>query len=481
MRKEEDSIGEVLLPDDALYGIQAYRASLNFPDHSPFSFEWYKAIGTVKQACFETVKDFYLALEDKYGSRDWPFQIIPAQILETMTTAAVEVAEGKHFEHFIVPAVSGGAGTSINMNVNEIIANRTLQLSGHSPGDYKTVDPIEFVNVFQSTNDVIPTAFKLAVMQLLPELEEAINKLRLKIENIETQTRSDIRIGYTQMQEAVPSSFGRLFSAYSEMLSRDWWRVSKCFERIKVVNLGGGAIGTGIGLPRFYSMEVVQKLQKLTGLPLSKSENLADTTSNLDVFVEVHAILKAHAVNLEKMVSDIRLLASDIVGNHEVTIPERQKGSTIMPGKVNPVIPEFVISAAHRIYSNDQLISSLSAQGCLELNVYLPVIGDALLNSIKLLIASDKTILENLLTGIKFETKISLQRLYCSPAITTALAPYIGYNAAAMAAREMKDKNLNIFEVVESLSLIDRLKLDEILKPENLLKNGFTVTEIIDE
>ena len=183
------------------------------------------------------------------------------------------------------------------------------------------------------------------------------------------------------MQEAVPSSFGILFSTYNEALSRDWWRVSKCSERIKQVNLGGGAIGTGLSLPRFFIMEVVPELRKLTGLPLAHSENLSDATSNLDRWVEIHATLKAHAVNLEKMSSDFRLLSSDLAGDKIISIPDRQVGSSIMPGKINPVIPEFVISAAHKIYSNDVLISSLCGQGTLELNAYLPVIGCAVIES----------------------------------------------------------------------------------------------------
>ncbi len=193
------------------------------------------------------------------------------------------------------------------------------------------------------------------------------------MEKLEKKYRNTLRIAYTQMQEAVPSTYGRLFSSYSDALSRDWWRVSKCLERIKVVNLGGSAIGTSIAVPKYFVAEVVSRLQQITGLPVTRGENLSDATSNLDPFVEVHGILKAHAVTLEKMANDLRLLASDIHGGHSLSIPKKQTGSSIMPGKVNPVIPEYVISCAHRVYSNDQLIAGLSAQGCLELNAYLPL------------------------------------------------------------------------------------------------------------
>jgi len=382
-RTEHDSLGPLQVPAFVLYGIHSMRAVGNFPDRTSFHLEWYKAMGVVKLACYKAYRSFSLAVAER--NTELPFKLLEKGIIEALEFAAVEVSEGSHFTSFIVPAVSGGAGTSINMNVNEIIANVALQKLGLELGSYEVIDPIETANIYQSTNDVVPTALKVAVMQLLGDLESGINTLRQRIEITEGKYRNELRIAYTQMQEAVPSSYGMLFSTYSEALSRDWWRVSKCFERIKIVNLGGSAVGTGIGVPKYFIMEVVPVLQNLTGLPVTRNENLADATNNLDSFVEVHAILKAHAVNLEKMVSDIRLLASDVAGVHGLQIQQRQVGSSIMPGKVNPVIPEFVISAAHKIYSNDMLITSLSAQGCLDLNAYLPVIGHALLESLKLL------------------------------------------------------------------------------------------------
>jgi aspartate ammonia-lyase len=365
------------------------------------------------------------------------------------------------------------------MNINEIIANAALLKLGHKPGSYTIIDPVEHANVFQSTNDVIPTALKVAVMKLLPELESAINEVRGKVEEQEDAHRNDLRIGYTQMQEAVPSSFGKLFSTYSEALSRDWWRVSKCFERIKLVNLGGGAIGTGLAIPRFFIMEAIGHLQKLTGLPFARSENMADATSSLDSYVEISATLKAHAVNLEKMVSDLRLLASDLAGDKEINLPQKQAGSSIMPGKVNPVIPEFVISAAHRIYANDQLITSLCAQGCLELNAYLPVIGCSLIESLKLLIAADRTIKANLIDGLMIIPKTGEEKLFRSPALTTALIPYIGYNKASELAKTMKSKGLDIFAANEELKMISNEKLKTMLKAENLMKMGYTVDELM--
>jgi len=478
-RIEKDFLGEKRINKNELFGIHSLRARDNFPDTTPFHKEWYKAVGLTKLACYLTYRSFKKAVLEKYAGKKLPFEFIDDNILTALIESAEEVAEGKYFNYFIVPAIQGGAGTSINMNVNEIISNEALIKLDRDPGEYNIIDPIEHANIYQSTNDVIPTSLKVAAIQLLLELEEMINELRSEIEGIENKSRNIVRIAYTQMQKAVPSSYAMLFSTYNEALSRDWWRVSKCFERIKVVNLGGSAIGTGIAVPRFFIMEVVPALQRLTNLPVTRSENMPDATNNLDSLVEIHAILKSHAVNLEKMVSDIRLLASDVVGQGEISIPKKQVGSSIMPGKVNPVIPEFVISAAHKVYSNDMLISSLSAQGCLDLNAYLPVIGHALLESIKLLIAANKTLRDNLFNELKIDTVKAEERLYNSPSITTALSPHIGYHKAAELANEMKNSSCSIFEANKKLQIIGQQKLKQILSPQNLLKMGFSMDDII--
>jgi len=477
MRTESDYLGSMEIAVEALYGIHSLRAKQNFPDTTPFQIEWYKAMGLTKLACYLTYKEFIKALKEDSELSRVDFQIIGDEIIDSLIASSKDVVEGKHFEQFIVPAIQGGAGTSINMNVNEIIANLALIRLGNNPGNYKIIDPIEHANIFQSTNDVVPTALKVATLKLLVELEESINNLRFKVEEQEKKHRGDLRIGYTQMQAAVPSSWGQLFSTYSEALSRDWWRVSKCFERIKVVNLGGGAIGTGIGTPRFFIMEVVNQLQRLASLPITRSENLVDATSNLDSFVEIHATLKAHAVNLEKMASDLRLMASDLAHN-QLTIPKRQVGSSIMPGKVNPVIVEYVVSVSHRVYSNDQLISGLCGQGVLDLNAYIPLIGHALLDSLKLLISADISLATNLIQGVEVDIERASEILFKNPSITTALLPYIGFNKAAILANTMKSEGLNIFEANEKLKLIDDSKLREIVKSENLLKLGFSMKDL---
>ena len=476
-RLEKDSLGQKEIPSDALYGIHAFRAKENFPGNTIFPVEWYKAVGITKLACYNTYRKFRDAATEKF--RDTlSVKIITDDILDAMSESAREVTEGRYFEHFIVPAIQGGAGTSINMNINEIIANAALLKKGYKCGEYTYIDPTEHANIYQSTNDVIPTALTVAAMQLLQTLETRVNTLRLKIEKLERDSDDKLRPGYTQMQEAVPSSFSLLFSSYNEALSRDWWRVSKCIERLKPVNLGGGAIGTGLAVPRYFIMQVVPELRNLTELPVSHSENLSDATSNLDKWVEVHAILKALAVNLEKMVSDLRLLASDVAGDKSILIPEKQVGSSIMPGKINPVIPEFIISAAHKVYSNDTLVCSLCAQGCLELNPYLPVIGYAVLESLNLLISSCKSAEENLIAGIMVNDSAGYYSLFHSPAITTALTPHIGYHKAAELAKLMKENKYDIFEANEIRKTIDKAKLKEILQPGNLLKLGFSLEDL---
>ncbi len=476
-RTEKDTLGEKKIPENALYGIHALRARENFPGNSLFPVEWYSAVGTTKLACYKTYRKFRDAAIEKLGN-NLPVKNINDDILDALIEAATEVAEGKYYDQFIVPAVQGGAGTSINMNINEIITNSALIKTGNKCGEYTLIDPVEHANIFQSTNDVIPTALTVAAMNLLLSLEEKINMLRQKVEEYERINREKLRPGYTQLQEAVPSSFGLLFGAYNEALSRDWWRVSKCSERIKQVNLGGGAIGTGIAIPRFFIMEIVPQLRALTGLQVAHSENLADATSNLDKWVEIHATLKAHAVNLEKMSGDLRLLASDITGYKVLSLPEKQVGSSIMPGKINPVIPEFVISSAHKVYSNDILISSLSGQGTLELNAYLPVIGNAIIESLNLLISCNITLLNNLFTGLIINESEGYRALVLSASVTTALTPHIGYHKASDLALLMKEKKIDIFEANDIVKAIDKAKLKAILQPSSLLKLGFSLDDL---
>ncbi len=477
MREEKDFLGKLPVPENALYGIHAIRSAGNFPGRDPFHPAWYRAMGLVKQAAYRCILSFKRAADGKFPDDKLPAGMERMEVFDHLEQAAAEMASGKYYDHIIVPAVQGGAGTSINMNVNEILANAALIHMGRAPGEYDVIDPYRHANLFQSTNDVVPTALKLAVMQQLHLLEEGINSLRARMEKLEGNYRDSMRMAYTQMQQALPSSYGMLFSAYNEALARDWWRISKCFERIKVVNLGGGATGSGLAVPRYYVMEVVHQLQQLTNVPVTRSDNHTDTTQNLDALVEVHGIMKAHAVNLEKIASDLRLMASDLTGAPEVSLPKRQPGSSMMPGKVNPVIPEYVISIAHKVYSNDQLITSLCGQGCLDLNAYVPLIGHAMLDSLEMLTAACNSMGSLLLEELEVHGSLSLEKVLRSPAITTALMPYLGYRDAEQLAAYMQQHACSIWEANEALGLVDFAELKDLIAPERLLRLGYSLKD----
>jgi len=478
MRVEEDFLGQKEIEEEYLFGIHSLRARENFDNSTLFPVEWYRAIGQVKLAYYKTYRKFRDTAKEKGlpppGGHNW----LTDKIIDALENAAVEVSEGKHFSHFIVPALQGGAGTSINMNVNEIIANVALLKTGHKPGNYHYIDPLDHANIYQSTNDVIPTALHIALIQSTDRLETAINATRSAMESLEQTYRNEIRQAYTQMQKAVPSTYGNLFAGYNDALSRDWWRTTRIKERLKEVNIGGGAAGTGMGIPRFFILQVPKELRKITGLPLAQSENMTDATMNHDTLVESHAILKALAVNLEKISADVRLLAADLFVHPSVKIPQRQMGSSMMPGKVNPVIPEFLISISHKVYANDQMISALAASGCLDLNAYLPSIGLAFIESFNLLCSGCKSMAENLLKGMTVSTKNEQDDLFKNPSITTALVPYIGHEKAALLARNMKESNTTVFESNAKLAILPEEKIQRILQPSALTAKGFSLKDI---
>lgn len=478
MRIEKDLLGEIAIEDDAYYGIHSYRARKNFPYYSQFPIEWYKSIGLIKLAYYLTYKDFIELAKDKIDVIKKSNIYIEPVILNAMIDSAKEISNGLYFDNFIVPAIQGGAGTSINMNVNEIIANVSLSKLNYPKGNYSIIDPIEKCNIFQSTNDVIPTSLKLTLMRLFNQLEQSINTLRKELELLENNYRNVLRIAYTQMQAAVPSSFGRLFSAYNEALSRDWWRISKCFERLKLTNICGSAVGTCINVPKYFVMNIARKIQELSGLPITRSENLHDATSNLDSLVETHSIIKSLAVNLEKITNDIRILSSDINGQKILNIPNLQAGSSIMPGKINPVIIEYTITISNIVYSNDQLITNLCAEGCLDLNAFIPIIGIKYIESLELLINLCDTLKINLFSKITIDEDKAEHYFYNNPMIATVLNTYIGYHNVEKLIEKMKKNNLNIFEANKELKLIEHNKLIDLLKIENLLKEGYSIKDL---
>jgi len=323
-------------------------------------------------------------------------------------------------------AIQGGAGTSINMNLNEVIANLALEKLSYNKGDYHIIDPIEHINLSQSTNDVYPTAVKITTIRLLRSLLNKVINLQDALQVKEQDFANIIKVARTQLQDAVPISLGQEFGAYAEAISRDRWRLYKIEERIRQINIGGTAIGTGLGAPPKYRFVVTQELQRLTGFGLARSENLIDNTQNLDAFVEVSGLLKTLAVNLKKISNDLRLMSSG--GFNEINLPILQAGSSIMPQKVNPVIPEMVIQVYYKVLANDLLISSAAADGEFELNAFLPVISDSLFQSLDLLTNSIDLFTEKCIKGISANQDACLRHLQQSWSLARVLIDSFGYN-----------------------------------------------------
>jgi aspartate ammonia-lyase len=422
---ERDLLGEREVPALALWGIHTLRAVENFPISGRRTAPGLvHAYGLIKQACARTNREL--------GS-------LPPREGQAIEAAAAEMAQGKLDDHVLVDALQGGAGTSLNMNVNEVLANRALLLLGRGPGDYAVIDPLDHVNLHQSTNDTYPTALKVAAIVGLRALEKSVVELQEAFQGKERELADVVKVGRTEMQDAVLITLGREMGAYAEAFTRDRWRLYKCQERLRVVNLGGTAIGTGLGAPRAYIFRAVDVLRELSGLGLARAENLVEATQNADVFVEVSGILKACASSLWKVSSDLRLLSSGpSAGLAEIRLPPRQAGSSIMPGKVNPVIPEAVTQAAMQVVANDQAITLAAASGSLELNPFLPLVAEALLSSIALLEAACRMLARECVTGIEANARRCQAHAHDGTAALTALVERLGHAACNDLARAVE-------------------------------------------
>lgn len=410
-RVERDLLGQLEIPYDVYWGIHTERAIRNFPISGyRINPALITALAMVKKAC---------SLANAEGG------YIAAEKASAIITACEEIIEGGLVDQFPVDALQGGAGTSSNMNVNEVIANRAIELLHGEKGDYSIVHPLEDVNLHQSTNDVYPTAIKIAGIYGLKKLSQAIASLQGAFQKKEKDFGRIVKIGRTELQEAVPVTLGAEFSAFAEAISRDRWRTFKCEERLRVVNLGGTALGTGITSPRDYIFLIIEKLRDVTGLGLSRGENLVGETANADSFVEVSGIVKAHAANLIKIANDLRLL--NFIG--EINLPELQAGSSIMPGKVNPVLMEAVMQTGIKVMANDGVVSDVASRGTWQINEFLPLLAHALLESFDMLHNANLLLAEHVY-------KISADEARCrayfdeSPMIMTALLPLIGYDEA---------------------------------------------------
>lgn len=461
-RKEKDLLGEREVPADALWGIYTLRSIGNFPlSKRSVNPALIHAYGSVKLACARANMEMGAWEDEKFRA---------------IETACAEMIDGKLDEHIMVDALQGGAGTSTNMNVNEVLANRTLQLLGSRFGDYALVSPLADMNLHQSTNDTYPTALKVAAITLLRELEKKITALFEQFQIKEKEFAHVVKIGRTQLQDAVLTTLGREMSAYAEAFARDRWRIYKCEERLRVVNLGGTAIGTGLAAPRQYIFSVVERLREITGFGLSRAENLVEATQNTDVFVEVGGILKACASNMFKIANDLRLLSSGPdAGFGEIRLPARQAGSSIMPGKVNPVIPEAVAQAAMQVMGNDQIVTMACSAGNLELNQFLPIIADALLNSLELLANAAHIFCANCVQDIAADEARCRRNVENATAGVTALVETIGYESAQQVASESVDKLKSIRQIVVERGLMTSEQFDEIISPENVMKLGSNV------
>lgn len=460
-RTERDLIGEMSIPLRAMWGIHTARAIGNFPlARRGVHPELVRAYGVVKLAAAMTNRAIG-AWSDDPGKAD------------AIIRACQEMAGGLLGEHVVVDLLQGGAGTSTNMNVNEVLANRALQILGEPAGRYERVSPVDDINLHQSTNDTYPTALKLAAIRLLSVLEDRVVSLQEAFQDAEKRFAHVVKVGRTQLQDAVLTTLGREMSAYAEATNRDRWRIYKCEERLRVVNLGGTAIGTALGAPREYVFRCVDTLRDLTGIGFARADNLVESTQNADVFVEVSGILKAHAVSLLKISTDLRLLASGPdAGLGEIILPSRQAGSSIMPGKVNPVIPEAVSQAAMLAMGHDAVIAQACAAGNLELNAFLPLVASCLLESIDLLANADDILRRHCVEGMKADEERCRRNVETSTAAATALVPMLGYEKASEIAHEARATNQTIRQVVVARGLMSDEHFDRLIAPEAVTRLG---------
>jgi aspartate ammonia-lyase len=456
-RMEKDYLGEKKVPDHAYWGIHTQRALENFAlSNYKLPLPLVMSLVMVKKACTMANSELHHLDEKK---------------AKGILLACEEILEGKLLDQFPVDALQGGAGTSSNMNVNEVIANRAAEMMGGKKGEYKLVHPIEDVNKHQSTNDVYPTAVKVACIMGFRRLSLAVSGLQGAFQQKEKEFADIIKIGRTELQEAVPITLGAEFSAFAEALSRDRWRTFKCEERLRVVNIGGTAVGTGIGSPQSYIFLVIEKLRDVTGLGLSRGENVLDQTANMDSFVEVSGTLKALAANLIKICNDLRIL--NLLG--EIELPKLQTGSSIMPGKINPVILEAAIQAGMKAIANDNVVTEAAARGTFQINEFIPLLAFSILESIELLLNACK-MLEKHVKEIHAHPEKCREFSDKSLTIVTAFLPEIGYEKASQLLKDFLFSGESSFRGFLEKTLGKEL-VEKTLTPQNLMSLGYRENE----
>lgn len=467
-RVEKDFLGEKQIEADVYYGIQTLRASENFPITGyKIHEEMINALAIVKKAAALANMDVKRLYEG---------------IGQAIVQAADEVLEGKWHDQFIVDPIQGGAGTSMNMNANEVIGNRALEIMGHKKGDYIHLSPNTHVNMSQSTNDVFPTAIHISTLKLLEKLLKTMEDMHSVFKQKAQEFDSVIKMGRTHLQDAVPIRLGQEFEAYSRVLERDMKRIKQSRQHLYEVNMGATAVGTGLNADPEYIKQVVKHLAGISGLPLVGADHLVDATQNTDAYTEVSAALKVCMMNMSKIANDLRLMASGPrAGLAEISLPARQPGSSIMPGKVNPVMAELINQIAFQVIGNDNTICLASEAGQLELNVMEPVLVFNLLQSISIMNNGFHSFTDYCLKGIEANEKRLKQYVEKSAGVITAVNPHLGYEAAARIAREAIMTGQSVRDLCLQHDVLTEEELDTILNPYEMTKPGIAGKELLEK
>lgn len=462
-RIEEDLLGTKEVPSDAYYGVHTVRALENFqisPTVISDSPDFVRAMVMVKKACALTNKEMHT---------------LPADIADAIVAACDEVlVHGRCLDQFPIDAFQGGAGTSVNMNTNEVIANLALEHLGLPKGRYDVVNPNDHVNKSQSTNDAYPTGFRIAVYTVIERLKSEIERLAQAFDAKSVEFDSVLKMGRTQLQDAVPMTLGQEFGAFAMLVREEIRNLTYQTQLVLEVNLGATAIGTGLNTPPGYAPRVVEHLAAVSGLPVVLSENLIEATSDTGAYISVHAALKRVAVKIGMICNDLRLLSSGPrAGLNEINLPEMQAGSSIMPAKVNPVIPEVVNQVCFKVIGNDMTVTMAAEAGQLQLNVMEPVIAQSLFESVSLLSNATSTLRRLCVDGITANADVCMRYVLDSIGIVTFLNPLIGHHNGDLVGRECARSGRNVREVVLEMGLLDEATLDEVLSPENLIRPQF--------
>jgi aspartate ammonia-lyase len=460
MRREKDSLGFLDIPEELFYGIHTARAVDNFgkglSTHDP---RFITAYLQVKKAAAQA--------NEELGHLD-------AGRARAIIQAIDELIAAGSYEDIVVNPMGGGAGTSLNMNVNEVVANHALVIAGKEKGDYGYLHPLNHVNLHQSTNDTYPSALRVAMLVHLNELEAALVSLQESLQAKEKEFGNIVKLGRTELQDALPMTVGMQFSAWAEAIARDRWRIFKARERIKVLNIGGTAIGTGFNAPQKFIFLVIEKLKKITGLNITRAENMVEATQNLDSVVEVSGLMKNLAVNLLKLSEDIRLLSSGPAGGFgELVITPLQEGSSIMPGKVNPVMLEFASQTALLVMANDNAISHASGLGNLELNQFYPLVATLMLQNFTMLTQAVSGLDRKVIQTIEVNREKITAHLTNSVALLTYLAQHIGHDKAAEVYMKMKSTGLPMKDIMAEDGILTEAQFDDLTAPERIRMMGY--------